>query len=81
MSLFHHLDVSLTRRGVSRRSFVHYVSAGALAADTSRADLARLTGLQPSTVSVIISLLIDEGWVLPGTLGRLPRGRRPARRC
>ena len=43
----------------------------------SRADLARLTGLQPSTVSVIISLLIDEGWVLPGTLGRLPRGRRP----
>ena len=43
----------------------------------SRADLARLTGLQPSTVSVIIGQLIDEGWVLPGTLGRLPRGRRP----
>jgi predicted NBD/HSP70 family sugar kinase len=43
----------------------------------SRADLARLTGLQPSTVSVIIGLLIDEGWVLPGSLGRLPRGRRP----
>ncbi len=43
----------------------------------SRADLARLTGLQPSTVSVIIGQLIDEGWVLPGSLGRLPRGRRP----
>lgn len=43
----------------------------------SRADLARLTGLQPSTVSVITAQLIDEGWVLPGTLGRLPRGRRP----
>ena len=43
----------------------------------SRADLARLTGLQPSTVSVIIGELIEEGWVLPGTLGRLPRGRRP----
>jgi hypothetical protein len=33
--------------------------------------------LQPSTVSVITSQLIEEGWVLPGTLGRLPRGRRP----
>jgi predicted NBD/HSP70 family sugar kinase len=43
----------------------------------SRADLARLTGLQPSTVSVIIGQLIEEGWVLPGALGRLPRGRRP----
>lgn len=31
---FHHLDVSLTRRGVSRRSFLHCVSAGALAAGT-----------------------------------------------
>jgi len=43
----------------------------------SRADLARLTGLQPSTVSVIIGQLIEEGWLLPGSLGRLPRGRRP----
>src|ERR1700735_5592433 len=43
----------------------------------SRADLARLTGLQPSTVSVIIGQLIDEGWVVAGSLGRLPRGRRP----
>src|SRR5579863_2664580 len=43
----------------------------------SRADLARLTGLQASTVSLIIGQLIEEGWVSPGTLGRLPRGRRP----
>jgi predicted NBD/HSP70 family sugar kinase len=43
----------------------------------SRADLARLTGLQPSTVSVIIGDLIEEGWVLDGSVGRLPRGRRP----
>jgi predicted NBD/HSP70 family sugar kinase len=43
----------------------------------SRADLARMTGLQASTVSVIIGHLIEEGWVLPGVLGRLPRGRRP----
>lgn len=43
----------------------------------SRADLARRTGLQPSTVSVIIGDLIEEEWVVPGSLGRLPRGRRP----
>src|SRR5258708_34623994 len=34
MSFFHHLVVSLHRRGVSRRSFLHYVSAGAVAAGT-----------------------------------------------
>jgi predicted NBD/HSP70 family sugar kinase len=43
----------------------------------SRADLARLTGLQRSTVSMIISQLIEESWVIEGSLGRLPRGRRP----
>ncbi|WP_420237996.1 ROK family protein [Telmatobacter bradus] len=43
----------------------------------SRADLARISGLQPSTVSVIIGQLIDEGWVVAGAQGRLPRGRRP----
>src|SRR5690348_12241819 len=32
MTLFNHLDVSVTRRGVSRRSFLHYVSAASLAA-------------------------------------------------
>jgi hypothetical protein len=34
MSLFHHQSITLGRRGVSRRSFLHYVSAGALAAGT-----------------------------------------------
>src|SRR5436190_1433864 len=34
MSLFHHLDITSTRRGFSRRSFLHYVSAGAVAAGT-----------------------------------------------
>ena len=43
----------------------------------SRADLARFTGLQPSTVSAITEQLIEEGWVTPGAMGRLPRGRRP----
>jgi len=43
----------------------------------SRADLARLSGLQRSTVSLIIEQLIDEKWVVEGPTGRLPRGRRP----
>src|SRR5258707_1055804 len=34
MSLFHHLDISSTRRMFRRRSFLHYVSAGAIAAGT-----------------------------------------------
>lgn len=43
----------------------------------SRADLARLSGLQRSTVSLIVEELIDERWILEGATGRLPRGRRP----
>jgi predicted NBD/HSP70 family sugar kinase len=65
---------SETAREINRDIVLHAIHRHQ---PVSRADLARLTGLQPSTVSVIIALLIDEGWVLPGTLGRLPRGRRP----
>ena len=43
----------------------------------SRADLARLCGLQRSTISLIVEQLIQERWVLEGPTGRLPRGRRP----
>lgn len=43
----------------------------------SRADLARISGLQRSTVSSIVEQLIEERWVLYGAMGRLPRGRRP----
>ncbi len=43
----------------------------------SRADLARLSGLQRSTVSLIIEQLIGEQWIVEGATGRLPRGRRP----
>jgi predicted NBD/HSP70 family sugar kinase len=43
----------------------------------SRADLARLSGLQRSTISLIVEQLIDESWVLEGSTGRPPRGRRP----
>jgi predicted NBD/HSP70 family sugar kinase len=43
----------------------------------SRADLARVSGLQRSTISLIVEALIAEHWVLEGPTGRLPRGRRP----
>jgi predicted NBD/HSP70 family sugar kinase len=43
----------------------------------SRADVARFSGLQRSTVSLIVEELIADEWVVEGSLGRLPRGRRP----
>jgi len=43
----------------------------------SRADLARASGLQRSTISLIVEELIAERWVMEGPTGRLPRGRRP----
>jgi predicted NBD/HSP70 family sugar kinase len=43
----------------------------------SRADLARLSGLQRSTVSLIVEDLIADHWILEGEVGHLPRGRRP----
>lgn len=43
----------------------------------SRADLARQSGLQRSTISLIMEELIAEQWVIEGPTGRLPRGRRP----
>ena len=35
----------------------------------SRAELARASGLQRSTISLIVEQLIDEHWVLEGPLG------------
>jgi predicted NBD/HSP70 family sugar kinase len=43
----------------------------------SRADLARVSGLQRSTVSLITEQLMREKWIVYGPMGRLPRGRRP----
>ena len=43
----------------------------------SRADLARTSGLQPSTVSAIVEQLISEKWVKEGAIARRPRGRHP----
>src|SRR3984957_20798153 len=70
----HAVASSETAREINRDILLHAIH---LHQPVSRADLARLTGLQPSTVSVIIGQLIDEGWVVAGSMGRLPRGRRP----
>jgi predicted NBD/HSP70 family sugar kinase len=43
----------------------------------SRADLARVSGLQRSTVSLIVEDLIADRLIVEGPTGRLPRGRRP----
>lgn len=43
----------------------------------SRADLARLSGLQRSTVSLIVEELIVDRLVIEGSTGKLPRGRHP----
>jgi predicted NBD/HSP70 family sugar kinase len=43
----------------------------------SRADLARSSGLQPSTVSAIAEQLLEEKWIAEGAVARRPRGRRP----
>ena len=41
----------------------------------ARADLARSSGLQPSTISAIVEQLIEEKWVSEGAISRRPRGR------
>jgi predicted NBD/HSP70 family sugar kinase len=41
----------------------------------ARADLARSSGLQPSTISAIVEQLIEEKWISEGAVFRHPRGR------
>jgi predicted NBD/HSP70 family sugar kinase len=43
----------------------------------SRADLARTSGLQRSTVSLIVEELLADRWILEGSTGQIPRGRKP----
>jgi predicted NBD/HSP70 family sugar kinase len=42
-----------------------------------RAELARFSGLQPSTVSSIVEQLLREKWITEGAVAKRPRGRRP----
>ena len=68
------LATSETARQINRRIALNFIR---LHQPMSRADLARKSGLQRSTVSAIVDQLIDEGWVTEGAVGRSPRGRRP----
>jgi len=43
----------------------------------SRADLARISGLQRSTISLIVDVLIRQRWISEGPTVSLPRGRSP----
>jgi predicted NBD/HSP70 family sugar kinase len=67
------LATSGTARQINRRIALSFIRRQA---PLSRADLARSSGLQPSTVSAIIDELIEEGWVTEGA-GQATRGRRP----
>lgn len=69
-----HVATSETARDINRRIVLNLIRSNE---PVSRADLARHSGLQRSTVSVIIEQLIDERWVTQGANGRAPRGRRP----
>ena len=68
------LATSGTVREINRRIALSFIRRQA---PLSRADLARSSGLQPSTVSAIIDELIEEGWVTEG-IGHALRGRRPS---
>src|SRR6266705_3568085 len=63
-----------TARGINRGVVLNLIRRRQ---PISRADLARVSGLQRSTVSLITEQLIQEEWVINGPTGRLPRGRRP----
>lgn len=65
---------SETARGINRGIVLNLIRRRQ---PISRADLARVSGLQRSTVSLITEQLIREKWVIYGSVGRLPRGRRP----
>jgi predicted NBD/HSP70 family sugar kinase len=61
-------------RDINRRAVLNLIRTKQ---PISRADLARISGLQRSTISLIVEDLIGGHWVLEGPTGRLPRGRRP----
>jgi predicted NBD/HSP70 family sugar kinase len=68
------LASSETARRINRDIILELIRAGQ---PISRADLARRSGLQRSTVSQIVEQLIRERWVREGPVASAPRGRRP----
>ena len=65
---------SETARDINRRIVLNLIRTHQ---PISRADLARHSGLQRSTVSVIAEQLIKDRWITEGANGHTPRGRRP----
>ena len=65
---------SETARDINRRIVLNLIRTHQ---PISRADLARHSGLQRSTVSVIAEELIKDRWITEGANGHTPRGRRP----
>ncbi|MGH9403571.1 MAG: ROK family transcriptional regulator [Terriglobia bacterium] len=65
---------SETARDINRSVVLNIIRTNQL---ISRAELARQTGLQRSTVSLIAEQLLKERWVVEGAVGQLPRGRKP----
>lgn len=65
---------SLMARQINRRLILNIVHQRQ---PLSRADAARVTGLQRSTVSLIVDELVEDGWIVESEVARIPRGRRP----
>jgi predicted NBD/HSP70 family sugar kinase len=61
-------------RDINRRLILNLIRTRQL---ISRAELARVSGLQRSTVSLIVEELIADRWVIEGPAVKLPRGRHP----
>jgi predicted NBD/HSP70 family sugar kinase len=68
------LATSETARHINRRIALNIIRRHQ---PMSRADVARRSGLQRSTVSAIIDQLIGEGWITEGASPVSARGRRP----
>ncbi len=69
-----HVATSETARDINRRIVLDMIRTRQ---PVSRADLARYSGLRPSTISSIAEQLIVEQWITEGALGHAPRGRKP----
>jgi predicted NBD/HSP70 family sugar kinase len=66
------LASSETARRINRDIVLELIRANQ---PLSRADLSRRSGLQRSTVSLIVEQLIQEHWVCEGAMATAPRGR------
>lgn len=61
-------------RDINRDIVLEYVRA---MQPISRVDVARASGLQPSTVSSIVERLLEERWIRESSMIKTARGRRP----